>query len=377
VSGPLARQRYLLDYALGSLARRKGRNLSLLGAYALVVFALATVMLHGQALRREAELLLADSPAVIVQKLMAGRHDLVPAAYLDELVGIRGVQSVQGRLWGYYFDPGAGANYTVMVPLGDAPAQGSAIIGAAIARLRGLAPGDFLSLRTHRGEAFPLRIAAVLDHASALVSADLFLVGAEDFRVLFGMPPDRYTDLILGVRNPREAATVAEKVLQRLPDTRPVLREEVLRTYRSVFDWREGLVLLALTGALLAFALLAWDKASGLSAEERRELGILKAIGWDTGDLLRMKLWEGAAVSLSAFLAGYLLAYAYVFWAGAPLVGSTLAGWSVLYPEFRPRPVFDGLQLMTLFSLSVVPYTLATLVPVWKAAITDPDAVMR
>ncbi len=33
--------------------------------------------------------------------------------------------------------------------------------------------------------------------------------------------------------------------------------------------------------------------------------------------------------------------------------------------------------MATLFFLTVVPYTVATVVPAWRAAITDPDAVMR
>ena len=50
---------------------------------------------------------------------------------------------------------------------------------------------------------------------------------------------------------------------------------------------------------MLAFAILAWDKASGLSAEEKREIGILKAIGWETGDIIRMKLWESLLIALA------------------------------------------------------------------------------
>ena len=118
---------------------------------------------------------------------------------------------------------------------------------------------------------------------------------------------------MLRVRNPAEVRKVAEKISLALPDTRPILREEILRTYDAVFGWRQGLVFVLLTGAMLAFVIFAWDRASGLSGEERREIGILKAIGWETGDVLRMKFWEGAALSLTAFLLGYLLAYVHVF----------------------------------------------------------------
>ena len=94
-----------------------------------------------------------------------------------------------------------------------------------------------------------------------------------------------YTDAVLTVRNRREARTVAEKIALALPGSRPILRTEILRTYDAVFNWREGMVFITLGAVLLAFMILAWDKAAGLSAEEKREIGILKAIGWETGDL--------------------------------------------------------------------------------------------
>jgi cell division protein FtsX len=116
------------------------------------------------------------------------------------------------------------------------------------------------------------------------------------------------------VSNPSEVRKVAEKVLNRLPGARVIAREEMQRTYEAAFNWRQGVLLTFLSTILIAFALLAWDKASGLSAEERREIGILKAVGWDTGDVLRMKLWEGALLSITAFLSGYVLAWLHVFY---------------------------------------------------------------
>lgn len=371
------RQRALTDFAVSSLARRKGKTLGLLAVYTLVVFVLASAMLFSHALRREAALVLAGTPEVLVQRLVAGRHDLIPAGHLDAIRATRGVKSAEGRLWGYLFDPAAAANYTLMVPAIDAPPPGQAIIGSGVAQVREADIGDIMSFRAHDGQLVSFTIAGIVDPQSALVSADLFLVAEADYRRLFGIAPDRFTDIVVTVRNPREVRTVAEKIDAALPDTRIILRDEIKRTYESVFDWREGMVLLLLAGAVLAFFIFAWEKASGLSAEEKREIGILKAVGWETGDVIALKSLEGVLVSLSAFLLGYVAAWLHVFQWGAPLFEPVLKGWSVLYPDFHLAPHVDELQVATLFFFTVFPYTLANVVPIWRAATIDPDQVMR
>ena len=129
--------------------------------------------------------------------------------------------------------------------------------------------------------------------------------------------------------------------------------------------------------ALLAFCILAWDKATGISAEEKREIGILKAIGWGTGDVLELKFWEGIVISVTSLLLGLILAFVHVFVFDASVFASVVHGWSVLYPEFRVTPDVDLYQIFVLASLTVVPYVAATIIPSWKAAITDPEEVMR
>ncbi len=373
----LNRQRYLLDYSLASLWRRKGRHLSLLGVYTLLIFLLASVMLFTTALKRELASLLSASPEIVLQRLEAGRHALIPEAYLQRLGRLRGVSEMRGRLWGYSYDPALKANYTVMADEREALAKTEAVVGRGVARMRGIGVGDYLSLRGHDGESYSFRVRSLLDSESELVSADLVLMSPEAYRILFGIAEGLYTDLVLSVRNPRELQTLAQKIVARLPDTRPILKPEIQRTYDALFSWRQGILFVLLSGAVLAFAILAWDRASGLSAEERREIGILKATGWETGEILQMKFWEGGVISLLAFLLGYLLAYGYVFYGGAGLFATVLKGWSVLYPDFRLAPSVDGLQLATLFFFTVLPYVVAIIIPTWRIAASDPDAVMR
>lgn len=373
----LSRHRNILDFALSSLLRRKAKNISLFLVYTLIIFVIASLIFFVQALKREAALLLAEAPDMVVQRMIAGRHDLIPTNYGEKISAIRGVSEVTPRLWGYYYDPVFQANYTLLAPDTAPPPPGTITIGSGVARNLRIKTDDLVTFRSYSGTPLLLTVSGIMPLHSELVSADLVLMAAEDFQAMFRMPKDVATDLAVTVANPRELVTVANKIVELFPDTRPILKSELLRTYDSLFDWRGGMMVVMLAVALLSFVIFAWDKASGLSAEERKEIGILKSIGWETGDVLLLKFWEGAVISLTAFLAGVLLAYGHVFFSSAALFSHALKGWAILYPQFTLVPTIDGYQLSVLFVLSVLPYTAATIIPAWLAATIAPDAAMR
>jgi len=371
----LARIRYFLDFTVSSLLRRKWRTLGLILVYSCIVALLGSALLFGTALRREAAAQLSTGPDIVVQAMTMGRHDMVRATDLDAFKGLRGVRRAEARLWGYLYDTSAAANYTLMANADTAP--GEAVVGEGVARARKLGPGKLLFLVSPAGKFLKVKVKSVIAPASALVSSDLVLLNEADLRAFFSVPADLYTDLALFIANPREVLMVAEKGAIRLPGHRFVTREDLTRSYESLFSWREGLVLAILVGAVIAFAIFAFEKASGLSAEERREIGILKAVGWDTSHIITQKLMEGGLVSGTSFLIGFILAYAHVFVFRVALFEPVLIGWSTLYPRFHLTPEIDGLQVTSLALLTILPFVAAILVPVWRTASTDPDEVMR
>ncbi|MDD1622051.1 MAG: FtsX-like permease family protein [Methylococcaceae bacterium] len=408
----IEKQRYIIDFTISSLLRRKVKNIGLLALYTLIVFILASTMFFTYSIKKEASLILQGSPEIVVQKIVAGRHDLFPISYIDEIKAIRGVANVESRLWGYYYDSLVQANYTLLTPpspkdgatteakmttvvidpndphaadvntplfeYDGAPIEpGTIIIGNGVARMRQIGNGDYMPFMAFDGKIMNQKVVGTLSSASELVSSDLILLNGDDFRKLFGMAPAFVTDVIVSVKNPSEVGMVAGKIKKRLHDSRPIIREEILRTYDSIFNWRGGMMIVIFSAAVLAFVIFAWDKASGLSAGERREIGILKAVGWETADVIQMKFWEGAMVSLTAFFIGVILAYIHVFFTGSIVFEPALKGWSALYPNFELTPFVNAEQLTTLFFLTVVPYTVATIVPIWRAATIDPDTAMR
>lgn len=408
----LEKQRYIVDFTMSSLLRRKVKNIGLLVLYTLIVFILASIIFFTYAIKREAAFILQGSPEIIVQNLIAGRHDLLPVSFLDQIKSIRGVANVESRLWGYFYDSLVGANYTLLTPPSQAgslnsdgkrtfvgsggsdiptPTEeknlyecegaplepGTLIIGNGVARMRSIGKGDYMPFMAADGEIMNLKIVNTLASESELVSSDLILMHELDFRKLFGISSTYVTDAIVTVSNPSEIETVANKIKKHIHTARPIIRDEILRTYSSIFNWRGGMMIVVFSAAVLAFVIFAWDKASGLSAEERQEIGILKAVGWETSDVIRMKFWEGALVSLTSFFSGVILAYIHVFFTGSIVFEPALKGWSNLYPNFKLTPFVNAEQLTTLFFLTVIPYTVATIVPIWRAATIDPDTAMR
>ena len=143
------------------------------------------------------------------------------------------------------------------------------------------------------------------------------------------------------------------------------------------FDTRGGILGAMLMPALVAFLVLAWDRLTGVGPGERREIGALKAMGWQTSDVLLARLWENLAISVQGAMAGLIGAYLFVFHAHAPGLANVLFGWSSLYPALQLAPAVTGSQILALACLVVLPFVAVSLVPAWRAATLDPLALLR
>jgi cell division protein FtsX len=373
----IERHRHLLDYAVSSLARRKWRHIGLTLVFTLMIFVLGSVVLFAGALQREASMLLESAPDIVVQRAVAGRQVFIPVRHAAKLQSIRGVRSVTPRLWGYYAHPVNGNSYTITAPPEFSHQAHEIVVGEGVARTWGSLEAGRLFFSTHDRRGILLDAVKFLPGDTGLVSSDLILMSESAFRQVSGLPAGFAADLAVRVRNPREIPTVAGKIARILPDALPVLKEDIQRTYQAGFAWRSGLITLVFLGAGMAFFIFAWEKASAIGGKERSEIGTLKALGWHTGDILAVKFWESAVISLTAFLAGTTLAYIHVFMMSAPLLAPVLLGWSTLYPRFDLPPEFPPGELAVLFLGIVVPYTLATVIPAWRVATLPPDTAMR
>lgn len=385
----------ILDYALGSLRRKLLKNVVVFSVFALVVFLFVSFQLTSRALMEIARQALATAPDITVQQMSAGRQTGIPLAAREHLTGIFGVKRVDARIWGYYFDERNGANYTVIgmaesaagAPeknwpkllqgrLPKAGETGKAVLSGGMQHQLQLGQRKFFSLFRPDLSLASFETVGILAKDSDLVTADLILMTLNDARNLFAIPEGFVTDLLVHVGNPLEIDTIAKKIRDRLPGVRVITRAQILKTYEVVFSWRSGLGTICLLTALVAFVILAWDKASGLSQDELREVGILKILGWQIGDIMLLRFCESVTVAFFAFVTGWLLAWVHVGYFAGALFRPIFLGWSVLRPNFPMVPSLVASDLLLILSISVLPYLCATAVPAWRAAVVRADTVL-
>ncbi len=196
-------------------------------------------------------------------------------------------------------------------------------------------------------------------------------------RTILGVAPDKATDIILTVPNPMEQDNIKFKLLGLDFDTRIITKASLEKAYENLFNYKGGIFLLLFLITLVTFMLILFQRYSMVGSAERREIALLRAVGWSIKDVIRLKLSESLTVALLAFGIGVIAAYLYVFLFQAPLLRAIFLGFGNLPSEVRFTPVIDIGMLVSLFLFFIVPFLSAILIPVWKIAVTDAAEALK
>ena len=379
----------LVGFALASLQRRRARSLTLVVGLAASVALLSAVFFVTTALRDEARRVREAAPDLVVQKLVGGRPSVLDPSLAPTIARLPGVRRVVPRVWGYLFLASIQSNVAIVGSSSRGPLllaagrdlaegeRGATVLGRELAEALGLRVGDRVMFPLPGHRAAEATVVGLFASSVSLYTSDVALVPEEDARQILGVPEGTAVDLAVDLTNPDESQVLAGKLGDLFPGARVVEKRLLERTLSLVYGRRAGFVLGGSLPALLALFVLAWDRAAGLGPAERREIAILKACGWSTSDVLRVKLTEAFLVAFAGSALGILLAFAWSFPLGAPGLREVLSGWAVLYPRTPLVPSVDGAQIVSIVALVTAPFLALSVGPAWRAAGVDPLEALR
>lgn len=388
---------YLIEYALNSILRQKFKNIFILIILTLLTTILASIFFISNSIKYELNSTLKSLPEITVQKLKAGRHYDIDISAVDEIINIAGVSDAIPRVWGYYYFANIGANFSIIgvdeyesqyknllktivekEEFVKALENNSMIVGEGVKKaLDENYYNEYFNFIKPDGSFKKVPLGGVFKSSLQLESNDTIVMPKKLALEIFDMPESKATDIVVKVANPEEIPTIAQKIRLMYPDTRVITNKDLEISYQNIFDYKGGIFLALFIVAIFTFFIIVYDKASGLSSEEKREIGVLKALGWKIEDVLKEKFYESFIISFFGYIFGIFIALTIVYIFNAPLLSSLFSGYSELKTEFELPFIIDINTLFLLFFLTVPIYIASTIIPSWRSSTIETDKVLR
>ncbi len=384
---------HITEYAINSLLRQRYKTLFTFLVLSALVFLLSSLFFITNSIKHELYSTVDSLPEITVQKIKAGRQDEIEVEAVDEILQMSGVQSAVARVWGYYYFENAGVNFTLVgideyeeqykeslkSVAGDLDFDSSSMmVGEGVKRVMDSSYyKEYFNFIKPDGTLKRVHIGAAFKGDTELESNDVIVMSKKDIREIFGIEETKATDIVAKVANPNEIATIASKIKLLYPDARVITKDDLKISYQNIFDYKSGVFLALFIVSLFTFFMIIYDKANGLSSEEKKEIGILKALGWKIEDVLKEKFYEGFIVSFFSYMTGMISALFFVYVLKAPFMQNIFIGYSQLKTSFNLPFVLDMQTMALIFFLSVPVYIAATIVPAYRSATLEADEVIR
>jgi ABC-type lipoprotein release transport system permease subunit len=193
---------------------------------------------------------------------------------------------------------------------------------------------------------------------------------------IFGMGEGEISDISFNVINNSEWDTILTKIYLLFYDVRVTTRDEISKGYSSLYNYKGGLFLILYIITIITFMLILYQRYSMVLSSERRDIGVLRAIGWSIKDVLRLKFYETLIIIFISFILGVVISYIYVFIFDAPILSQIFLGDENIKNMVSFRPVVEFGTLSSIFLLYTIPLLASVLIPVWRVAVTSPKEAM-
>ncbi|WP_406864446.1 ABC transporter permease [Streptomyces sp. HUAS MG47] len=344
-------------YVRSQLRHRRRRAFAVIGAVALGSALLIALTSLGAGFREAARAPLAGIAADLIVTRpdtgsasgQSGRGVRQPfglatfdGAELGEVRSVQGVREASGSLQIWDFGPRSTVTIAGVDPAQRAVGPGR-ILDRNIVEGRALRPGErgvavldrhyaaFYGTKTGRQVKVGTRMLPVvgvveIKDAAQTAAANVYLPLA-DAQQLAGLPADQVNQIHVQVGDSGETEEVTARINDRIGNVSAITADSLVQIMGAVGRISARFSTIAAVVGAIGGLILSWTALRGLVAERTREIGVLMALGWRRGDVVRAFRLEALVLGLAGAALGIL-------------VGLALAGLMsyVPIPELLPEP---------------------------------------
>ncbi|MFY4782623.1 ABC transporter permease [Aliarcobacter butzleri] len=379
------------------LVKHKSKHFAIFLISIFIVFLTSSILFIKNSLQKEISQALENQSDFIIQKTVANKIKDIDTSLIDEFYEINGVSKVTQRVYGQYYFMPENVYFTIIgidffeettnqdlkellnfLNISKFLEKDSMIIGNGVKKvLDKYAYFDSYDFKLENENSKNIKIFKDLPKEANLIANDLIIMDINIAKKILDIKPDFATDIVLDVPNPLERQNVKEQILLKESNIRILQKDELKKEYENMFNYKGGIFLILFIVVIFTFILVLYQRYSMISSNDKREIGILKAVGWSIKDIIKLKIIENFIIAFMAFIIGVIFAYIFVFILQAPILKNIFIGFSNIKNDFILNQNIKISNLITLFLFFMVPFLSAVLIPVWKIAVIDATKSMK
>jgi ABC-type lipoprotein release transport system permease subunit len=387
----------LINFLFLLIYKHKSKHIAVFLISTLIVFLLSSVLFISASIQKELFHTLDSQSDFVVQKVNSGKINPIPNSWIDDFSQINGIENIQQRVYGkYYFEPSK-KYFTIvgvdlfeeqinkeikellkLLNISDFLEQDSMIVGNGIKKIF----DEFMykksyEFRLQNREIKEVTIFTGLPKDSNLIANDLIIMDISLAKEILNIQEDEATDIVFNVPNDLERSTIKVELILKHLNIKVIQKEDIKKAYENLFNYKGGFFLILFIIVMITFVLILFQRYSMINSSDKKEIGILKAVGWSIKDIIKLKILESFVISFMAFIIAIILAYIFVFFLNAPILSNIFLGFHNLENSVSFVPNISFSLLVTLFLFFIIPFISAVLIPVWKIAVIDANESMK
>lgn len=379
------------------LSKHKSKHIAIFIISILIVFLISSVLFISNSLKKEVFSTLNNQSDFIIQKTNNGKIFDTPISWVEDFSSINGVKNVQQRVYGLYYFMPENVYFTIVgvdlfeentnknikellsvLNISNFLKNDSMIIGNGIKKIFDKYHYfDSYDFKLLPKQSLNVKIFKDLPQEANLVANDLIIMDINLAKKILNINEENSTDIVLNVPNDLEKQNIKEQLILKHSNIRILQKESLKKEYENMFNYKGGIFLVLFIVVIFTFILILYQRYSMISSSDKKEIGILKAVGWSIKDIIKLKIIENFIVGFMAFIIGVIIAYIFVFILNAPILKNIFIGFSNVQNDFILNANIEFTTIVTLFLFFIIPFLSAVLIPVWKIAVIDANESMK
>ena len=379
------------------LLKHKSKHIAIFIISILIVFLISSVLFISNSLKKEAFSTLENQSDFVIQKINSGKILDTPISWVEDFSSINGIKNTQQRVYGQYYFMPENVYFTIVgidlfeentnknlrellkiLNISDFLKNDSMIIGNGIKKIFDKYHYfDSYDFKLSNNKLTTVKIFKDLPQEANLVANDLIIMDINLAKKILNINEENSTDIVLNVPNDLEKQNIKEQLILKHSNIRILQKESLKKEYENMFNYKGGIFLVLFIVVIFTFILILYQRYSMISSSDKKEIGILKAVGWSIKDIIKLKIIENFIVGFMAFIIGVIIAYIFVFILNAPILKNIFIGFSNVQNDFILNANIEFTTLITLFLFFIIPFLSAVLIPVWKIAVIDANESMK